>query len=404
MDESPQHLLLIGAGHAHLHFLRQWAEKPCPGWRVTLLSPFAHHTHTDMLPGYVAGRHLSTDCQVDLAPLVEEAKVEWIQGLCVGLQASKKLAEYTSLTRPDGVPSRIAFDTLSIEVGSSIDRRRLEGQMPGATSYALSMRPIEVFVGLWPKVIDLARQKAPSMVVIGSGVQAAEIVFAAEQSMRTHGVKGARLSLVTGLSEWLPGVSAEVRQRVVDQLRKRHISLIHATCTAIGDDVLELGSQAALTCDVPILALDSQAPAWLQNSGLALSPSGHALTTPMQRSTDVEHVFIVGDASARQDQPNNREAATSLEARNTLAHNLWASLAGLALKSHTPQPAKPSAILCGAGYAIASWHNWILDGWWVWWWKNRQHKALMRAYRAPIPKPKPKEPASPTPEANSAQG
>ena len=96
--------------------------------------------------------------------------------------------------------------------------------MPGATSYALSLHPVEVFVDLWPKVIDLARQKAPSMVVIGSGAVAAEMVFAAEQAMRVYGVKGSRFSLVTGPGEWLSGVNEHVRQRVMAQLRQRQIS------------------------------------------------------------------------------------------------------------------------------------------------------------------------------------
>jgi NADH dehydrogenase FAD-containing subunit len=392
MDESPQHLLLIGAGHAHVHFLRQWAEKPCPGWRVTLLSPYAHHTHSAMLPGYVAGHYSAADCQVDLAPLVNEAKVEWIQGQCVGLQTLKNQVEFTLATRPDGVPSKLKFDLLSIETGSSLDRRRLEGQMPGATSYALSLHPIEVFVGLWPKVIDLARQKPPSMVVIGSGVVAAEMVLAAEQSMRLYGVNGARFSLVTGPGQWLPGINEEVRQRVSAQLRQRHISLIHATCTAIGDEVLELGSQAALTCDVPILAMDSQAPLWLQNSGLTLSSNGHALTTPQQHSTVSERVFVVGEASERQDQPNNREAANSLQARETLAHNLWATLAGQSLKSHTQTAHASRAVSCGTGHAIMRWGRWTIEGGLAWWWKNRQDRAIVQGYRKPILKPKPKAP------------
>jgi NADH dehydrogenase FAD-containing subunit len=392
MDQATKHLLLIGAGHAHVHFLRQWAEKPCPGWRVTLLSPYDHHTHSAMLPGYVAGHYTAADCQVDLAPLVKEAKVDWIQGQCVGLQTHKNQVEYTVVARPDGVPSKLSFDLLSIEAGSSIDRRRLEGQMPGATSYALSLHPLEVFVDLWPKVIDLARQKAPSLVVIGSGGVAVEMVFAAEQSMRLYGVSGARFSLVTGPGDWLPGVHEDVRQRVMEQLRQRHISLIHANCTAIGDEALELGSQAALTCDVPILAMDSQAPLWLQNSGLALSPSGHALTTAQLRSTVSERVFLVGEASARQDRPDSRDVANSLEARETLAHNLWATLAGQSLKSHPPSAQASRAISCGTGHAIQRWGRWTIAGGLAWWWKNRQDRAVMQAYRKPIPQPKPKAP------------
>lgn len=396
MDQTPRHLLLIGAGHAHVLFLRRWAEQPCAGWRITLICPYAHHTHSAMLPGYVAGHYTAQDCQIDLASLVKQAGIEWIQGQCVGLQTDKQQVEYTLAPRPDGVPSKLAFDLLSIEAGSSIDRRRLEGQMPGATSYALSLHPLEVFVDLWPKVIDFARQKPPSMVVIGSGSLATEMIFAAEQAMRTYGIKGARFSLLTGPSEWLSDVHPNVRQRVMAQLRRRHISLIHAHCTAIGDEALELGTQAALTCDVPILAMDSQAPLWLQNSGLVLCESGHALINGYLRSTERDDVFIVGEACARLDQPTNRLAVNSLQARETLAHNLWATLAGQDLKKHPPPTTGTRTVSCGTGHSITRWGPWTLDGGLAWWWKSRRDRAVMQTYRKPTHPPKVKagEPSS----------
>jgi NADH dehydrogenase FAD-containing subunit len=254
---------------------------------------------------------------------------------------------------------------------------------------------MDVFVDLWPKVIDLARHKPPSLVVIGSGTMAVEMIFAAEQSMRVYGVSGARFSLVTGPGKWLPNVSQTMRLRVMAQLRQRQISLIHATCTAIGDEALELGSHAALTCDVPILAMDSQAPLWLQNSGLSLSPSGHVLTTPYQRSTDHERVFVAGEASALEDQPDHREAANSFEARSTLAHNLWATLAGQPLKKHKPKQGGVQVVSCGAGHAIANWGLWESEGKLAWWWKSRQDRAVVQAYRKPIKRPK-ESPAKPT--------
>ncbi|MFM2074468.1 MAG: hypothetical protein RJB34_773 [Pseudomonadota bacterium] len=393
MNEAPKHLLLIGAGHAHVHFLRRWAAKPCPGWRVTLLCTKTRHTHSAMLAGYLTGRYTAQDCQIDLPPLMEQAGVTWIQGQCVGIKThahpDPHQVTYTPLDGTDGIQHTLACDLLSIEEASSPDGDALEKAMPGASEHALSLHPVEALVAVfWPKVIEAARQHAPSVVVIGAGTEAVELVFAAEQSLRLNGVSGARFGLVTGSGPWLHDVPEAIRQGVVAQLRQRQISLIHATCTAIGGNTLELDSQTQLTCDVPILAMDSPAPVWTNGCGLALLPSGHVLTTPHLRSTNNERVFVVGEASACQDQPNNREAANSLAARDTLAYNLWATVAGKWLKKYHPSTRGLRVVSFGAGQAIAQWRRWTVEGALAWWWKSRQDRAVVRAYQKAIRLPK----------------
>ena len=110
------------------------------------------------------------------------------------------------------------------------------------------------------------------------------------------------------------------------------------------------------------------------------------------RSSECEHVFVVGEASARLEQPANRESVNSLEARETLAHNLWATLAGQRLKKHHPSAHGTRTVSCGAGHSIARWGQWTFEGGLAWWWKSRQDRAVMQAYRKPIPQPKPKAP------------
>jgi NADH dehydrogenase FAD-containing subunit len=49
-----KHLVLLGAGHAHLQVLLALAQAPLPGARITLVSPFAEFLYSGMVPGVVA--------------------------------------------------------------------------------------------------------------------------------------------------------------------------------------------------------------------------------------------------------------------------------------------------------------------------------------------------------------
>ena len=64
-------LLLLGAGHAHVHVLAHLATHQRADLQVTVLTPHGHQTYSGMTPGLVAGCYTEADCQIPLAPLVQ---------------------------------------------------------------------------------------------------------------------------------------------------------------------------------------------------------------------------------------------------------------------------------------------------------------------------------------------
>src|SRR5262245_17076470 len=64
-----KHLLLIGAGHAHLEVLRRLGRSPIPGVRLTLITRDRCATYSGMLPGVIAGLYRREEAQVDAARL-----------------------------------------------------------------------------------------------------------------------------------------------------------------------------------------------------------------------------------------------------------------------------------------------------------------------------------------------
>ena len=381
MHHGIKKLLLLGAGHAHVHVLASLAQHRPADLDVTVLTPFGYQTYSGMTPGFVAGHYTEADCRIALEPLVRAAGARWVQGRCNGIDPVGNTVSVSAASGAQGVPASLGFDVLSIDTGAVIDRGRLEADMPGAANHALAVRPIEAFAQLWPQVMELAQQKPVSLAVVGAGAAGIELVFAAEQAICQHGKPGARFTLVTGGPEVAENYSPAVQRKVLRQLKRRGITVLREACVGIGPGEVALGNGARLACDAPLLAIGTHAPAWLQGSGLALSDSGHVLVNAFQQSTSHPHVFAAGDVSSRADVPHARSGVYAVRAGPPLAHNLLAFHQRKPLKPHQPPRHTLNLLSCGTGHAIASYGALSVEGVWAWRWKDRIDRSFIQRYQ-----------------------
>ena len=239
-------LILLGAGHAHVHVLSQLAQHRPADLDVTVVTPYPFQTYSGMTPGLVAGHYSAEDCQIPLQPLLKAAGAKWVQARCTGIDATEQRVRLSPSTKSqlpgDSLPPDLPYHLLSIDTGAVVDRERLEVDIPGAAENALIVRPIEVFATLWPQVVGLAQSKPVSLAVIGAGAAGIELLFAAEQCLRTQGVAGAHFTLVTGGGEVAANYTPGVQRRVLRQLKRRGITVLRETCVSIEHGkVLQIG-------------------------------------------------------------------------------------------------------------------------------------------------------------------
>jgi pyridine nucleotide-disulfide oxidoreductase family protein len=385
MHQGIKKLLLLGAGHAHVHVLARLAEQHPADLDVTVLTPYEFQTYSGMTPGFVSGHYGETDCQIPLEPLLKAAGARWIAGRCVGLDAGMREVRVAGHPNRTGTPETLGYDLLSIDTGAVIDRDRLASDMPGAAEHALVVRPIEAFARLWPDVVGLAARQPLSVAMIGAGAAGIELLLAMCQRLRRDGRPGHRFSLLTGGHEVGANYPPGVQRRILRQLRQHGVTVLPETCVGVEPGRLHLGSGATLACDVPVLAIGTHAPPWLQGSGLDLSDTGHVQVNPFQQSTSHPEVFAAGDVSARVDRPHARSGVYAVRAGPPLAHNLLAAHQGQALKPHHPPAHTLNLLSCGAGHAIASWGPLHAEGAWAWRWKDRIDRAFMARYTLTTP-------------------
>lgn len=105
-----KHVVLVGAGNAHLVFLKRWRMSPWPGVAVTLVSESAEIPYSAMVPGHVAGDYRWDEITLDLA-LLPLGQCAVRRGAVTGVDAASSRIEFAD--RP-----AMAYDVLSLGLGS----------------------------------------------------------------------------------------------------------------------------------------------------------------------------------------------------------------------------------------------------------------------------------------------
>jgi NADH dehydrogenase FAD-containing subunit len=316
-----------------------------------------------MVPNWVAGHSSLEDCSIAIEPLARRAGVRWLQR-SVG---SVDVENNTVYLDDDHA---VRFDLLSVSTGPLHNRAAIEQALPGARQHALFALPSESLGVLWPQVLEISRQRALRVAVLGDSAHAVALAMAVR-----FAVPNASVTLVAGHRSAGHYAPAPMQQRIVRALKKRQITVLQDTAVSLDSSAVMLGCGAALACDVPLYAGAAQAAPWVGLSGLttdaqgfiAVDGRGRSLSHTQLWSTDSTHAFELDDRA--------------LGAK--LATNLLAVVAGRSPQPlpHTQRSLQTQA--CGQRYAIGAWGTLTFEGHWVWQLQryiNRQALAHWRAH------------------------
>ena len=369
-----RHLVLLGAGHAHVHVLHGLAQDRPADLAITLVAPHARQLYSGMVPGFVAGHYTLDNCMIPLAGLLERCGARHVQGSVAGLNA-----EAHSVTLASG--ATLAYDWLSLNTGPVMDREKIEAKMPGAREHALFVRPIEAFGQLWPRVMAMAKKQKIHLVVVGAGAAGLELAMAAAHALKGASfTPGSRVTLLSGANPPGASYSVGVQRRIARALQRLRIEVLPETCVGLDAGGIRLGNGRRLACDVPLLALGAQAPAWLAGTDLALDEGGFVAVNAFQQSTSHPAVFAVGDVASRVDAPHPRSGVYAVRSGPPLLANLRAAWKGRPPKPYAPQQRTLNLLSCGGRHAIAVWGGLSVEGAWVWRWKDRIDRKFVADY------------------------
>ena len=350
------------------------------GWRRTGRPehlgnfPYARLLYSGMMPGFVAGHYALDECAIALHRLLAGSTARHIASSAVAIDAAAKTVMLASGETLD-------YDCLSLNTGPVMDREKIEAQLPGAREHALFVRPIEGFAQLWPRVLELARQRPVHLAVVGAGAAGMELSTATVHALSGPScAPGSRVTLVAGKAPLAASYPAGVGRRLRNALQRLRIELLPDDCVGVSAGEILLAGGQRLACDAPLLAIGSHAPAWLAGSGLSLDAAGFMSVNRFQQSISHANVFAAGDVASRVDAPHARSGVYAVRAGPPLLANLRAAMESRALMPYQPQKRTLKLVSCGGRYAIAVWGGFSVEGAWVWRWKDRIDRRFVAAY------------------------
>ena len=333
-------LLLVGAGHAHLHVVKHAADLISAGYRVHLLAP-RFFDYSGVASATAAGALSSDVGRIDVRSLANASLVEFHEGTLESLDLQTRVA-----TTSDGV--HLTYDVLSINIGSVVAPVGMH-----VHPAVLRVKPLSGLAEVGARLQSSGHGDGATVAVVGGGGSGLEL--AAHLSVRSDVVQVRLVESGTLIGADLP---EGARKRVVRLLAERGVT-VHTACV-----VRDLGERA-LVCDatemsydLALLATGLTAPPLLAKTGLG-DGRGVPVRATLQH-VDHDDIYAVGDCAFFLPRPLPRVGVHGVRQGPVLLRSLLARLRGNALPMYEPQHRALSILDLGDGVGLAVWGRW----WW----------------------------------------
>lgn len=369
----PLTVVLIGAGHAHLHVAARAAAYRRRSVRLVLVDP-GLFWYSGLATGMLAGRYPAGDDQLDPAALVRAAGGEFITGRAVGVDAAARRVHLA-----DG--GTLAYDWLSLNVGSEV---AADLDAAGGDPDVWPVKPI---ANLWALRRALGeRLRNPrdhlELAVIGGGATGGEV--AANLAALGAGLQGTlRVTLCASGPRLLPSGPPGAGRRLAAHLSRRGVAVLtgtRAVCKSGG--ALEIADGRRLRADVVVLAGGLRAAALAAATGLPCQGREGLRVTAALHSEADPRVFAAGDCAHFLPRPLPKLGVFGVRAGGALHRNLLASVDGRPLRPYRPQKRYLAILNLGDGTALATWSRLWWHGRAAMWLKDRIDRRFMDGYRA----------------------
>jgi selenide,water dikinase len=192
---------------------------------------------------------------------------------------------------------------------------------------------------------------------------------------------GLSFVLVSDVPDILPSFPAAFRARFHAVLAARGIAVITgAPVTRVEAGRLILAGYGPLAAD-EILWTTQAAPArWLAKAGLPLDAHGFLRVDQTLRVVGRDDVFAAGDTIAFSGRELPKSGVYAVRAGPALAENIRRTLTGRSLRRFRPQREALYLVSTGGRHAVGSRNGLVVEGDWVWRWKDWIDRRFMRKF------------------------
>src|SRR5215218_8993932 len=348
---------------------------------------------TRMLPGLVAGLYGFDDAHIDTGPLARFAGARLYHDTAIGLDLANK--RVICRDRPP-----VPYDLLSLDLGATPD-----SAVPGAAEHAIPVKPISEFLPRFEALVARVRERRGRVriALVGAGAGGVELLLALERRLRREVAQAGRdsgglaFTLVSGSDDILPDFPKPFRRRFERIFAERGITIVTgARVTRVEAGILHCENHGPLPADEILWTTRAAAAPWLAETGLTLDAGGFVRVDACLRTEGRDDVFAAGDIAAFGPRDLAKSGVYAVRAGPVLADNIRRTLTGERLRSFRPQREALYLVSTGERHAIGSRNGLVVEGDWVWRWKDWIDRRFMQRFNDLPAMPEPaRGPASP---------
>lgn len=348
---------LVGAGHAHLHLVRQSAQLRSAGVDPVLIAPRQFH-YSGLATGVLSGDLEPEAAEIDVERLARDFGVAYRPGRVVGIdRPDRRLIMDTG--------ESLAFDAISFNVGSEVAG-------PWETHPALACWPVKPLTQLFAlrRTLEAAAEsanEAPTVVVAGSGQSGYEVAAAVTGLMERLRLPPRVFLVGARALAWGPAAAGDRLRRI---LTKRGVTFVDGRVAAQENGHCRLADGQLLPCDHLLWAVGLRPPALIGDLDLPVADDGRLRLHSKLTSIADDAVFGAGDCAVLDLTPRPAAGLFGVRAAPILLNNLAALGDGRPVLGYRPQQTWLSIMDLGDGRGLA------MRG--SFWWLGRSALRLKR--------------------------
>jgi NADH dehydrogenase FAD-containing subunit len=364
-------VVLLGAGHAHLHVVAHAAQLVERGAEVVVVAP-DDFWYSGLATGMLAGQYPPALDVVDVGALAARAGACFVRDRAAAVASSARRVTLAS-------GEALEYDLLSLDLGSEVP----DEAIPGAAAHGLPVKPLSNLARLRDDLEGRWRRgERPGVVVVGGGNSGCEVAAAVAQlATRCGGAAG--ITVLADTARALPTIPAPAARRTVRALRRRGIDIRTGDrVAAVKPGQVCTAGGAEVPFDVLVLATGLVPPPLLRRSGLPVDRAGALCTDSTLRALGDSAVFGAGDCIAFEGRTLPRIGVHAVRQAPVLLHNLAAALDGRDLRRYRPQRRALLILNLGDGTGLATWGPFVWRGRAAFWLKDRIDRRWLDSIRA----------------------
>ena len=347
---NPPTIVLIGAGHAHLHVVRRANKLIKRGAKLILVNP-GRFWYSGLATAVLAGLVPREADQVDPARLIERTGGQFIEARLTRVIPRQRQVELNNGQTLD-------YDWLSLNLGSEVPTHDLRG-----CEHTTTVKPIANLARLHDQLLDrfTAHAAAPHIAIVGGGATACEVA-ACIRALARRSNTPARITLLASSDHLLPNHPPGTGCHLHRLLKQRDIT-VHLAHRAVGfqTDRVLCENHPDLPADVIVLAPGLAPPSLLRSQPLSLDDRGILIRPTLQTVTD-PRIFAVGDCASWSEHRLPKLGIVGVRQGPILLRNLLAAVTHRPLKPYRPQQRFLSILNLGDGSAFATWDRYHFAG------------------------------------------